>query len=285
MKAAIASVGGVETRYFFEGTSGPRVLLIHGVGMSGAGWLRNIDPLSSDFQVCAPDLLGNGLTHWGDYPAGPPHPHVLQHLADFVDHLGWRRFSVVGSSFGALLAALLYLRMPERVEKLVGISSASFIATDEELAVAMKESYANGSSAVFSPTLETCRRRLERICFDPAAVPPELVFMQLTEYAVPWAKKSYEQRMQGMMDVAACRPYRVQNRLEELRLPGLLLWGLNDPRAQYPRAKEAVARMPDAHLIAFDRCKHFPHIEHPAKFNGLVRAFFLDEGQLPTGVI
>jgi pimeloyl-ACP methyl ester carboxylesterase len=285
LRAALASIGGVETRYFFEGTSGPRVLLIHGVGMSGAGWLRNIDALSTDFQVCAPDLLGNGLTHWGDYPPGPPHPHVLQHLADFVDHLGWRRFSVVGSSFGALLAALLYLRMPDRVEKLVGISSASFIASDEELAVAMKESYANGSSAVLSPTLETCRRRLERICFDPAAVPPELVFMQLTEYAVPWAKRSYEQRMQGMMDVAACRPYRVQHRLEELRLACLLLWGLNDPRAHYARAKEAVARMPDAHLIAFERCKHFPHIEHPAKFNGLVRSFLLEEGKLPTGVI
>ena len=33
--------------------------------------------------------------------------------------------------------------------------------------------------------------------------------MQLTEYAMPWSKKSYEQRMQGMMNVAACRPYRV----------------------------------------------------------------------------
>jgi pimeloyl-ACP methyl ester carboxylesterase len=285
LKAAIADVGGVETRYFHEGTSGPAVLLIHGVGMSGAGWLRNIDALAKDFQVCAPDLLGNGMTHWGDYPEGPPHPHVLKHLADFVDHLGWRSFSVVGSSFGALIAALLYLRMPDRVKKLVGISSASFIATDEELAVALRESYANGSSAVFSPTLETCQRRMERICFDPAAVPPELVFMQLTEYAVPWAKKSYEQRMQGMMNVAACRPYRVQNRLEELRLPALLLWGLNDPRAHYPRAQEAVKRMPDARLIAFDRCKHFPHLEHASKFNGLVRAFLLDEGQLPSGVI
>ena len=43
--------------------------------------------------------------------------------------------------------------------------------------------------------------------------------------------------------------------------------------------------MADARLIAFDRCKHFPHLEHSAKFNGLVRAFLLDEGQLPSGVI
>ena len=162
---------GRRNPLLLRGDERTAVLLIHGVGMSGAGWLKNIDALAKDFQVCAPDLLGNGLTHWGDYPEGPPHPHVLKHLADFVDHLGWRRFSVVGSSFGALIAALLLLRMPERLEKLVGISSASFIATDEELAVALRESYANGSSAVFSPTLETCQRRMERICSIPPPFP------------------------------------------------------------------------------------------------------------------
>lgn len=277
MKAAIAKIRGVETRYFHEGAAGPRVLLVHGVGMSGAGWLRNIDALAEDFQVCAPDLLGNGLTQWGDFPPGPPHPHVLKHLKDLVDHLGWEEFFVVGSSFGALISALLYLQMPQRVKKMVAISSASFVATDEELAVAMKESYANGSSAVFAPTLETCRRRMERICFDPTTVPSELVFMQLTEYAVPWARKSYEDRMRGMMDVEACRPYRVRDRLGELKLPSLLIWGYNDPRAHYDRAREAVKQMPAARLVAFDRCKHFPHIEHPAKFNAMVRGFFLGD--------
>jgi pimeloyl-ACP methyl ester carboxylesterase len=245
--------------------------------MSGAGWLRNIDALAKDFQVCAPDLLGNGLTQWGEFPPGPPHPHVLKHLVALVDYLDWRDFYVVGSSFGALIAALLYLDMPTRVKKFIGISSASFVATDEELAVAMKESYANGSSAVFSPTLETCRRRMERICYEPTAVPPELVFMQLTEYAVPWARKSYEERMRGMMDVEACRPYRVQDRLEQLKLPTLLIWGYNDPRAHYDRARDAVKRIPDARLVAFNRCKHFPHIEHPAKFNDMVRGFFLGD--------
>jgi len=273
VKAAIERVGSFQSRYFHEGKSGPAVLLLHGVGMSGASWLRNVDALGQDFRVCAPDLLGNGLTEWGDFPPGPPHPHILKHLAGLVDHLGWEEFSVVGSSFGALMAALLYFRMPQRVKKMIAISSASFVASDEELAVTMKESYANGSSAVFAPTLGTCQRRMERICFDPSAVPQELIFMQLTEYAMPWARKSYEDRMRGLMDVNTCRPYRVNDKLEELRLPSLLVWGYNDPRALYGRAREAVKRMPSARLVAFERCKHFPHIEHPARFNELARDF------------
>src|SRR4051812_12590441 len=94
LKASIARVGGVDTRYFHEGTTGPRLLLVHGVGMSGAAWLRNVDALAQDFRVCAPDLLGNGLTGWNDPPPGPPHPHVLEHLAALVDHLEWDDFAV-----------------------------------------------------------------------------------------------------------------------------------------------------------------------------------------------
>ena len=277
MKATITKIHGVNTRYFSAGDTGPRVLLLHGVGLSGASWLRNIDELGKNFTVCAPDLLGCGFTEWPDPPPGPPHPHVLEHLIALVRHLGWDEFHVVGSSFGALIAALLYLEMPERVKKLVAISSGSFVASDEELSVTMKATYANGRSAIKEATLANCRARMERILYDPASVPDELVFAQLTEYALPWALPSFEVRMQGMMDVAACRPYRIYDRCADVALPTLFVWGLNDPRAAHSRAQEMVKQLPNAKLVAFDRCKHYPHIEHAAVFNDFVKSFLLDE--------
>jgi pimeloyl-ACP methyl ester carboxylesterase len=285
MRARIVNINGVSTRYFHEGTKGPCVLLIHGVGLSGASWLKNIDPLSQAFQVCAPDLLGSGLTQWTDPPVGPPHPYVLDHLCDLVEHLEWDEFYVVGSSFGALMAALLYLKMPKRVKKLVAISSASFVADDEELAVAKQDSFANGSSAIQSPNLETCRARMHRICFDPQSVPAELVFMQLTEYAMPWALKSYEARMKGMMDVIGCQPYRVNDRSKDLALPTLFLWGIDDTRAPYARAQQMVKELPDARLIAFRQCKHFPHLEHAEKFNEIVTTFLLGQALTAPDVV
>lgn len=277
MRVEFATIDGVETRCFRAGSEGPALLLIHGAGVSGASWLRNVDALGRHFRVCAPDTLGHGLTQPGDETQGPPHPAMIDHLAGLVDHLGWHTFFVAGSSFGALLAALLYLRMPERVTRLITVSSGSFVNTDEELASSLNEAYANGLSAIAEPTLENCRRRMERIFFDPAAVPPELIFMQMTEYAVPWARAAFERRLRGMMDIEACRPYRVLERLEEIALPTLLLWGHNDTRGHFARARQARDRLPNAKLIAFVRCKHHPHIEHADKFNALAIRFLSGE--------
>jgi pimeloyl-ACP methyl ester carboxylesterase len=241
--------------------------------VSADTWLRNIDVLARDFAVYAPDTLGHGFTGTGDYRGGPPQPPAIEHLVQFVDHLKLNKFAAVGSSYGALLASLLYLRLPERVEKLVLVSSGSVVNNDDEFTGALKEAYANGLSAIDNPTLENCRRRLENIFYDPAAVPEEVIFMQLTLYALPGAREAFENRLRGMMDIEACRPYRVVHRLEQIKAPTLLVWGREDKRGIYQRAVEAANRMPRARLVAFEKCKHHPHIEHPDRFNAEVRAF------------
>ncbi|MBT6119663.1 MAG: alpha/beta hydrolase [Rhodospirillaceae bacterium] len=272
MRVRIEEVGGVPTRYYHEG-SGLPLLLVHGVGVTADTWLRNIDPLAEDFSVYAPDLLDNGYSGQGNYTGGPPQPHMVAHLADFADHLGLDEFAVCGSSFGGLLAALLHLHMPERVTRLILLSSGTLFNSEEELARTLAESHANGSSAMDDPSWESCQRRMERIVHDPAAVPPEMIFAQLTLYAMPGQREAYERRMRGLMDIEACRPYRVAERLEEIAAPTLMIWGKDDPRAVMARAEDAAARIPDATLVVFERCKHHPHVEQAGRFNDLARRF------------
>ncbi|MBM3572094.1 MAG: alpha/beta hydrolase [Alphaproteobacteria bacterium] len=270
MRVSFADIKGIRTRYIHAGAGYP-VMLLHGAGMSADCWLRNIDALARDFAVFAPDVLGQGFTGSGDYPGGPPHPFMVQHLVDFADWLGIDRFVPVGSSFGGLLAGLLYFRLPRRVEGLVFGSSGSVVHHEGDSD--LQNAYRNGLSAIENPTPENCRKRLERIFFDPAAVPDELVFMQATLYALPDARESYERRMCGMMQFEACRPYKIVERLEQIEVPTLLIWGRDDPRGRLDRAQEAARRIKGASLVAIERCKHHPHIEHPQRFNALVADF------------
>src|SRR6476620_5133269 len=103
MRAAFIDVDGVRTRYLYEG-SGPPLILLHGVGVSGDTFCRNIDALAAHFTVCAPDMLGHGFTDAVDYRGGPPQPHIVRHLGRLADLLGFQKYSVAGSSFGALIA-------------------------------------------------------------------------------------------------------------------------------------------------------------------------------------
>jgi pimeloyl-ACP methyl ester carboxylesterase len=280
MRAKFEDIAGVRTRYLVAGQGFP-LLLVHGVGLSADSWLRNIEVLARDFLVVAPDTLGHGFSDSGDYRGGPPHPHIVKHLVALTRHLGIDRFAIAGSSFGALLSALVYFEAPARVEKLVIVGSGSAFNTEAELERTLAESFANGLSAYADPTLANCRRRMANICYDPAAVPEEMLLVQMTSYALPGVREAYERRMRGMMDLPACRPYRILERLEALRVPTLILWGRQDKRGIYDRALEAVRRLPDGRLVAFDRCGHHPHIEHPKEFNELVRQFVKGE---PLGV-
>lgn len=273
MRSKFIDVDGAQTRYLFEGSGYP-LLLLHGAGLPADSWLYNIDPLSDEFYVVAPDLLGQGFTDRGGYKGGPPQPSTIAHIQRFVDILGIYKFAVAGSSYGALIASLLYLEMPERVEKLILISSGGCFNSEEGLARSLNDAYQNGLSAISDPSMETCRKRMGRVYYDPAKVPDGLLLAQLTSYSLPSAVESYEMMMKGLMDIEGSRPYRILERLETIKAPTLAIFGKQDPRiADLEAATQAVNRFPQGRMVMFDEAGHVPHMEHPEKFNQLVREF------------
>ncbi len=274
MRARFIDVDGCRTRCLYEGAGAP-VLLLHGFGGCADGWMRNIDPLGEHFSVYAPDQLGQGFTAPGDLGGGPPHPHIVEHLTKLLSALSIDRFAVVGQSFGALIALLLYFRMPERVTHLVVVGSGSAFNTEEELARTYAAVRATMMAAFEAPTLEACRRSLAGVVHDPASVAPEMLLSRLTAYALPWARDAYAAALDGMMDFERARRYRVLDRLEQVAVPTLVVWGRQDPRGVYARAVEAVKRLPRGQLVTFEACGHFPHLEHPDAFNRAVRDFLL----------
>ena len=68
----------------------------------------------------APDLLGYGMTGEGRYKDGAPQDGIVEHLAALFEHLGLKRVTVVGSSFGANIACHLFWRLREQAD---GLSS------------------------------------------------------------------------------------------------------------------------------------------------------------------
>lgn len=99
--------------------SGPDVVLVHGVTGDLSVWMlcRAFQTLSQTRRVTAYDLRGHG------YSDAPPDGYTsADHAADLValmDLTGVGRASVVGHSFGGVIAAHLAADHPERVASLV----------------------------------------------------------------------------------------------------------------------------------------------------------------------
>jgi pimeloyl-ACP methyl ester carboxylesterase len=271
MRVRYAKINGIRTRYY-EAGSGRPVMLIHGVGSTADTWFKTVEALGKEAHVVAVDLVGHGYTEQVPYK-GAPQPHMLDHIFALADHVGFKKFSVCGSSYGAMLALLVYLRAKERIEKIVLLSSASATLSDEERIASMKKAYNASVDAYRDPTYDSIVGRMKNLFHNAARIPHELVLIQLNIFSQTGMLQNFEQLMQGIMDPDAIRPFRVDNRFGEIAAPMLMLWGLNDKQGSVPRAKAAAAQAPEAYFIGVEECGHIPHLEQAEKVNALIASF------------
>jgi pimeloyl-ACP methyl ester carboxylesterase len=117
----IADSRGVRIAYEVRGEGKPLVL-VHGLAYDRAGWGRLPELLAERFRVVLLDNRGVGES---DAPAGP---YAVAQMADDViavlDDAGLARTYLLGVSLGGYVAQELALAHPERVEKLILVSTA-----------------------------------------------------------------------------------------------------------------------------------------------------------------
>lgn len=272
MRVQFANIGGIRTRYASAG-EGPPVLLLHGIGLSADCFIRNIEPLAERFSVYAVDLLGHGFTDAAPFKGLAPQVVMAEHIAALADELGLERYSVIGSSFGAHVAAHIYLKRPGRVARLGLVGSGSVFHSNQDQRDTLAGSLANGRKAMTDPTLESCRLRLEKIVFDPACIPPEVLWSQLIAYAYPDRLEAYEAAIRGTIECIDDPASRVLSRLEDIACPAWIVVGQDDIRASVESHLRGAQRMPDATVSLYERCGHLPFLEYPERFNSEAVSF------------
>lgn len=117
------AVDGATLNYRVQG-SGPRALVcVHGVGSYLEAWQATIDALGDGFRVLSFDLRGHGRS---------TRVRGRYEIDDFVgdalalaDHVGFTRFDLAGFSLGGLIAQRLALTHPQRLERLVLLSTVA----------------------------------------------------------------------------------------------------------------------------------------------------------------
>jgi len=114
------SFDGTRIHYVTAGR-GPLVVLVHGFTGDGLSWTRGpLWPalLAAGFQVAALDLRGNGTSDKPHDDAAYANDAEAKDIARLVDTLGAPRFSVVGYSRGAIIAARV-LVLDRRVDRAI----------------------------------------------------------------------------------------------------------------------------------------------------------------------
>jgi pimeloyl-ACP methyl ester carboxylesterase len=131
-EAAMSSApASSQLLYFTERGSGPPLLLVHGLMVSGEMFEPVIGQLATRHRVIVPDLRGHGRSR------GLPPPYtaaqVAADLVGLLDHLGIDTTAVLGYSQGGAIAQQLALDHPKRCDRLVLACTYAFnMATPRE---------------------------------------------------------------------------------------------------------------------------------------------------------
>lgn len=269
-----------ENRYL-EAGNGPPLLLLHGMGIATSANSHDllIPHLATRFRVLAPDLLGFGLGT-RQVQAGPTFELILEQLREFMDRLGLARVHLVGHSLGGWLGGLLAYQSPQRVQRLVMLSSAG-----------LNREPAAGVGAALQPAREQLRELVRGWLHDPrrlgAAELDRVVDGLYAAAAAPGAVTSLDPLLAQMQVPTVRERYMLHRRLPFITVATLMLWGEHDPLDPYPTwSAEFDALAGDMHRSSkpwappgarFARlpCGHYPQWELPQQTAALIGDFLL----------
>jgi 3-oxoadipate enol-lactonase len=106
--------------HYLQRGRGEAVLMIHGLGSTGADWSFQVAALERRFRLIIPDLPGSGHSEppRGEYSISS----CAQSLWNLLDHLKVRRTNIIGYSLGGAVALEMALHRPKQVRRLALIN-------------------------------------------------------------------------------------------------------------------------------------------------------------------
>ena len=133
MKHQYAGVNGVRLHYVTAG-EGPLIIFLHGFPEFWYAWKNQLTDFAAGHRAVAPDMRGYNLS---EKPVGVD-AYQMQNLVEDVralaEHLGFKKFVLVGHDWGGVVAWSFAIAHPEYLEKLVIVNAPHLAVFARELA-------------------------------------------------------------------------------------------------------------------------------------------------------
>ncbi|MCI4318658.1 MAG: alpha/beta fold hydrolase [Thermoplasmata archaeon] len=243
------------------GGTGPPVVLLHGLGGDRSVWNSLLPLLEPQYHTVAVDLRGHGRS---PLPPGSSFsfPELEDDLVALLDRLGLPSAHLVGMSAGGFLALRLALDHPQRLRSLTLIGSAAQCdGHTRAIATHWAEVYRDEGFDAYA-------LRLLKDLYYPDWIEAHLEVADHLREAVK------DQDLRGaILWGGNVRTFDVRGELGRLRLPALILHGMDDRVMDSAHARYLRQSIPGAQLKLFPRTGHFVPIEHPSEVAEAIGSF------------
>ncbi len=270
-----ADIGELEMVFYRGGNpEKPTLLMLHGYSADKDVWLRFARHFTDDYQVIIPDMAGHGETGFSkewDYSIRAQ----SQRLAALLDTLHVSKVHIIGNSMGGFISADFAIRFPERTLSATLVDPAGVQSPQPS---DMEVMLAAGKNPFEIHNLDEFRAFYAMTM----ARPPWMPGMVLDAMA-----EKYMQRREQLSKIFAdfAHTGRLDNQLNALTVPSLLMWGGKDRLIHVSSAEVWQHGVKDMQVAIWDDIGHMPMLEIPgesaARYLSFLQQLPSPEGNTP----
>ena len=271
-------VDGTPVNYVDVGSGDEEpVVLVHGLGGQWQNWLENIPRLAQERRVLALDLPGFGLT---PEPADGEIsiPGYGRCVDSFCDKLGLGQVALVGNSMGGYVAAEVAIQFPQRVSRLTLVSAAGISSADTLQAPIL--TFGRVATALAANTMARHRQLAARpitrhmslllVARHPRLLKADLAYEGFFKGA---GKDGFDDALRASLN------YDFRDRLPDVKVPTLIVWGEKDSIIPVRDANEFERLISDSRKVVMKDTGHIPMAERPRAFNDVLVGFLAETGR------
>jgi pimeloyl-ACP methyl ester carboxylesterase len=253
----IRLMGGRAHHYVNVGSSGPRVVLLHGFTDSWRSFELLFGALGAKFQLFALDQRGHGDSEAADSYSVPD---FTADAIAFIEHLGGAPLHLVGHSLGTIVAQRVAERRPDLLASLSLISAAPSTGGHAGL------QEMRGDLAAFAGHVP----RDYATGFQASTVHQPLAPAQLAVFVDESMKLplgAWRGTVDGLLaDAALPAP---------IEIPTLSIWGVRDGVFDAQAQKKLARKIPGLVAADYQDIGHAPHWEAPDRVAKDIEDFIL----------
>ncbi len=276
---------GVELDVVVAGNrANPPVILLHGFPESHRTWRHQIPYLSENHFVIVPDQRGYAKS---SKPEGVEHYAPAKIVGDVLalaDHFGIDRFTLVGHDWGGAASWMTAISHPDRVERLIILNAPHPFIFQKTMFDDPDQRAASQYIRAFRTS--TIEAHIANIGIDAyfnttfmRHADPEKMAAEKPFYLDQWTQPGALTAMFNWyraspiivpaMDEDPPRPGFLDKPFAPMKMPVLMIWGLNDVALRPSQLEGIEALVPDLTLVKVD-AGHFVTWEAPDAVNAAI---------------
>ncbi|MFN8396155.1 MAG: alpha/beta hydrolase [Bacteroidia bacterium] len=247
MDIRIRQEGGYD--YVQEG-SGPPLMLLHGLFGALSNWKAVVEAFSQRFTVLIPLMPIVAKTN-----VKPSIQGLAEFIDGFVKFKGIERCTILGNSLGGHVGLKYTMANMSKVNALVLTGSSGLFESGM------------GSTFPRRGNYKYIKERVEYTFYSPETATKELI-----DEVFEMVNDNY-MTLRILKIARDAQHENLSDELPKVKVPTLLVWGLNDNITPPHVAHEFQRLLPNAELRFIDHCGHAAMMEQPEVFNEVLERF------------